>query len=541
MDDATRKLIQNCSRVSATPSTAMILDHIMTGEKYSDKQMEHIFEQVRGIVWGEDIIHPDKITASNLLEVLDAMPNHNYLALIHDPKTELLCVKKTRVYSKKQPKRMKKGAQHLTLLTKVNGKKPSTKHVPCTVNVTDDDLVKRDMKLDYGDVMLLFVKWGGDEDLRYITMFPEVLSIDTSYGTNREKRPLLVFSGTDKNMKNFTALRAFLPSECEWVFRCVFEVAIPSLIGEATVEGINQINNDGDRQIYNPLVNCILDKSSPWFGCIHVLCNYHRIDKLFSTKVKITDSNRMLVKYCKQWVKTWCFDLETKEEYDYSYNEFRKFMDSDRAKTELGHAPEQILDCYIQSSFLPKEHRMVRHVRNAVQAFDSCTSCQAEHEYRSLKAPGGNKLQQNIHQSAVEIVNKAEHRYQVKASGSGRAILVTQLWSKSITAQSLTRIAEGLCRAQLTGKNNYFVKSMGQFYFYVVAKIFELNPNAIPGGRPQIVRLRVVKFEVDGSVCYICEFFERVGIVCRHILAIVPNLDEPMVDFRWRVALGFYF
>jgi hypothetical protein len=128
MDDATRKLIQNCSKVSATPSTAMRLDHLMTGEKYSDKQMEHIFERARGVVCGEDIIHPDKTTASNLLEILDAMPNHSYLALIHDPKTELLRVKKTRVCRKKPPKVMKKGAQHLTLLTKVNGEIPSTTH-----------------------------------------------------------------------------------------------------------------------------------------------------------------------------------------------------------------------------------------------------------------------------------------------------------------------------------------------------------------------------------------------------------------------------
>jgi hypothetical protein len=113
------------------------------------------------------------------------------------------------------------------------------------------------------------------------------------------------------------------------------------------------------------------------------------IDKLLSTKVKSTDSNRMLVEYCKQWVKTWCFSLETKEEYEYSSNEFRKFMDSDRAKTELGHAREQIMDCYIQSSFLTKEHWMVQHVGNAVRSFDSCTSCQAEHRHISLKAPGG--------------------------------------------------------------------------------------------------------------------------------------------------------
>jgi hypothetical protein len=86
------------------------------------------------------------------------------------------------------------------------------------------------------------------------------------------------------------------------------------------VKRINQINNDGDRKIYNPLTNCILDKSSPWFGCIHVLFNYHMIDKLFSTKVNITDSNGMLVDYFKQWVKTSCFEMVTKEEYDFSYN-----------------------------------------------------------------------------------------------------------------------------------------------------------------------------------------------------------------------------
>jgi hypothetical protein len=161
--------------------------------------------------------------------------------------------------------------------------------------MTDEDLVKSAIKLKDSDAMLLFFAWGSDEDLSYIAMFPKILSIGTTYGMNREKRPLLVFYGTDNNRKNFTVLRAFLPSECEWVLHYIFEVAIPSLIGEATVERINQINTDGERQIYNPLTNCILDKSSPWFGFIHVLCNYHMIDKLFSTKVKITGSNRMLV------------------------------------------------------------------------------------------------------------------------------------------------------------------------------------------------------------------------------------------------------
>jgi hypothetical protein len=258
------------------------------------------------------------------------------------------------------------------------------------------------------------------------------------------------------------------------------------------VECIHQTNTDGGRQIYNPLTNCILDKISPWFGCIPVLCTYHNvIDKLFPTKVKITDTHRMLVEYCKQWVNTWCFDLETKEEYNYSYGGFRKFMDSDRANIELGRAHEHIFDSYIQSSCLPKEHRMVCYARNAVGDFDSCKSCQSDHEKKSIKAPGGTKPHQNIHPSSAAMANKTEHRYQVNASVSGRAIVATQLWSKSTTAQSLTIIPEGLCRAQVTSKNNYFLKRMHQLMFLVVAKKVELNPNAITGGLPQIIRLRV--------------------------------------------------
>jgi hypothetical protein len=110
IDDATRKHIQNCSRVSATPSTAMRLAHLMAGEKYSNKQMEHIFEQAKGAVCGYAIIHPDKTTASILLEVIDAVPNHSYLALVPDPNSDLLHVKKTRVCSKKLRKETKKGA-----------------------------------------------------------------------------------------------------------------------------------------------------------------------------------------------------------------------------------------------------------------------------------------------------------------------------------------------------------------------------------------------------------------------------------------------
>jgi hypothetical protein len=97
------------------------------------------------------------------------MPNLSYLSIIHDPKYELLVVKKLGFCNKKLCKETKKGAQHLTLLMKLQDKKKSsTEHVPVTANVTAEDLVKSAMTLDDSEAMLLFVAWGSDEYLRYI-------------------------------------------------------------------------------------------------------------------------------------------------------------------------------------------------------------------------------------------------------------------------------------------------------------------------------------------------------------------------------------
>jgi hypothetical protein len=87
------------------------------------------------------------------------------------------------VCNKKLRKEKKKGAQPLALpLTKLQGKKKLlTKHVPCTTNVIDEGRVKSVMTLDDSDTIFLFVTWGSDEDLIHITLFPEVLSIDTTY------------------------------------------------------------------------------------------------------------------------------------------------------------------------------------------------------------------------------------------------------------------------------------------------------------------------------------------------------------------------
>jgi hypothetical protein len=66
-------------------------------------------------------------------------------------------------------------------------------------NVETVDLIREAMILDDGKTLLLFVAWVTYDDLKFTTMFPEVISFDTTYGTNVERRPLCVGAGTCNN------------------------------------------------------------------------------------------------------------------------------------------------------------------------------------------------------------------------------------------------------------------------------------------------------------------------------------------------------
>ena len=59
--------------------------------------------------------------------------------------------------------------------------------------------------------------------------FPEVICVDTTSHTNKDKRPLLTISERDTHGKMFIILHAFLPNERAWVFLWIFLLVMPTL------------------------------------------------------------------------------------------------------------------------------------------------------------------------------------------------------------------------------------------------------------------------------------------------------------------------
>jgi hypothetical protein len=127
-------------------------------------------------------------------------------------------------------------------------------------------------RLTVGQKILLGVVWVREDERRLFELFPEVLMLDITFGTNSEGRPLAVTASFDSFLKSFTPIRAFLPSECQWVFLWIWTTAIPALLGKDNIRRIQLVLTDGDSKIYNPF-NSV--KALLYVSAIHGLCIFH--------------------------------------------------------------------------------------------------------------------------------------------------------------------------------------------------------------------------------------------------------------------------
>jgi hypothetical protein len=101
---------------------------------------------------------------------------------------------------------------------------------------------RKALYLPESDCMLLYAAWITNKELRNTIMYPELLDVDKTGDTNIEDPMLMSVDGLDNMRRNFPSLRAFLPSECQWVFHFSFSYVFPKLLGKGTVRRIKQLS-----------------------------------------------------------------------------------------------------------------------------------------------------------------------------------------------------------------------------------------------------------------------------------------------------------
>jgi hypothetical protein len=204
---------------------------------------------------------------------------------------------------------------------------PTVEHVQVGEEAIEKDVdVRNNLLLENSQAMVLATCWSTLEDIETFSLFPEILSLDTTFSTNKEKYPLLIGAGKDSNRRNFSDFQCFLPSEQRWVFKFAFRHIIPSMIGQTNIRRVQQVKTNGDTAIYFPFDTLKSQTNSPWGKCHHCLCTFHLINKNLSEKMFNEKKYKKYLDFIIGWVRSWIQEIESEEEYVESFKRFEEFM-----------------------------------------------------------------------------------------------------------------------------------------------------------------------------------------------------------------------
>ena len=78
--------------------------------------------------------------------------------------------------------------------------------------------------------------WVSKEELWQFLLHPEVLHVDATTDTNKEKCPLITITGRDTASTLFIMMRAIVPNERAWVYHWLFSAAMPQLLGSQAIK-----------------------------------------------------------------------------------------------------------------------------------------------------------------------------------------------------------------------------------------------------------------------------------------------------------------
>jgi MULE transposase domain len=106
--------------------------------------------------------------------------------------------------------------------------------------------------------VLLAIVWVLPRNRELFRAYPEVLFIDGTHKTNYENRPLITMGIKDSHGNVQVVLRAFVPNERAWLFRWLFQVATPALLGAKACEDVQLLITDGDAQETSQLDDAVI-------------------------------------------------------------------------------------------------------------------------------------------------------------------------------------------------------------------------------------------------------------------------------------------
>jgi MULE transposase domain len=190
-----------------------------------------------------------------------------------------------------------------------------TSHINNMIEYGNDSRMA--LRVPNDQTVLLSFLWCVPHCRRLFQAYPEVLYIDGTHGTNRERMPLLTVDIRDETFSVIPVIRAFIPNERAWMFRWLFQYGIPTLMGKDACRKVKLIVTDGDSQETSQLDAAINAKI--YGDSVRRRCGWHIIEKGTTFHLRFPSAKNSvqdIVAVMKLWVQESLMkDVETENEY----------------------------------------------------------------------------------------------------------------------------------------------------------------------------------------------------------------------------------
>ena len=396
-------------------------------------------------------------------------------------------------------------------------------------------------KIPIDQDLFVAVLWVTKGEREMFRKYPNVVKIDTTFGTNDRSMPLLSITGLNSNGQTFTIARAYIPNEQSWVFRWILSHALPQLLGVEMMQRIVVIISDGDSTEIAQ-INNLLDELCP--QAHRLRCGWHLVDRgwerliyhipkdPFRSKFRLFETTRkILFSWTYSWMTPAC---ETKEEFSLSRQLFLRFLESKELISMVGPFFVEKIRIW-QGTIASCEPNWVFYRRKSLFAREEFTNSSHEASFRQVKYGFASlSPSMDVHQSGKSLSIQADVNYKRMKGKATQEVNRYCPWSSipELTSK-LTKRGAGLVEAEWNRRYDYhsmFNESTSKFCLIVV----DLNVDEEGATEPKcsfwtsfaprfwrIRTVRMVTVEGERRLKCSCCFAERMGIPCRHQLHVL--------------------
>jgi len=172
------------------------------------------------------------------------------------------------------------------------------------------------------DVLVALV-WMSVTQSQIFTAFPEQLSIDGTHKTQRENWELITMAVLDQAGNPEVVIKCWAPNHRKWLYKWLFENAIPALVGRSACMGVRLIITDGDSNECDQLDMAL---QTTFTNAKRRRCGWHIVERgwtrLLPANLGVARSKKnfkevlQMIRRIKTWLYTMMKEIENEDEYN---------------------------------------------------------------------------------------------------------------------------------------------------------------------------------------------------------------------------------